>query len=59
MDTIYNMLDEWADNFPQGAIFILHSDQGFQYQKSGYQDRLKKMNIIQRMPRKGNSNDMH
>lgn len=57
MKTIYNMLDELTDNLPPGAAPILHSDQGFQYQNPGYQARLKKMNIIQSMSRKGNCHD--
>jgi len=36
---------------------ILHSDQGWQYQVSDYQDRLKKLGIIQSMSRKGNCHD--
>ena len=36
---------------------IFHSDQGWQYQHSSYQERLKKKKITQSMSRKGNSLD--
>ena len=37
--------------------FILHSDQGWQYQHQSYQQRLKNKGIKQSMPRKGNIMD--
>lgn len=51
------MLDELKEHLPKEANSILHLDQGFQYQKPGYQARLKEMNIIQSMSRKGNCHD--
>ena len=57
MKTIYKMLDELEEHLPKEANPILHSDQGFQYQNPGYQSRLKEMNIIQIMSRKGNCHD--
>ena len=36
---------------------IFHSDQGWQYQHSSYQERLKEKKITQSMSRKGNSLD--
>lgn len=57
MKTIYAMLDELESKLPKGARPIMHSDQGFQYQNIGYQNRLREMNIIQSMSRKGNCHD--
>lgn len=57
MKTIYQMLDELKENLPKDVKPILHSDQGFQYQNAGYQTRLKEMDIIQSMSRKGNCHD--
>ena len=57
MKTIYTMLDELKTKLPQEAHPILHSDQGFQYQNVGYQERIKAMNITQSMSRKGNCHD--
>ncbi len=57
MKTIYKMLDELEKHLPKEANPILHSDQEFQYQNPGYQARLKEMNIIQSMSRKGNCHD--
>ena len=57
MKTIYAMLDELEDKLSKGAYPIMHSDQGFQYQTIGYQNRLKEINITQSMSRKGNCHD--
>lgn len=54
---IKDTLDELAKHLPEGYKPILHSDQGWQYQISEYQTRLKKMGIIQSMSRKGNCLD--
>lgn len=50
-------LDELQHHLRAGIRPILHSDQGWQYQMSDYQDRLKNMNIVQSMSRKGNCHD--
>jgi putative transposase len=50
-------LDEVYKHLQPGTRPILHSDQGWQYQMSDYQKRLKKMGIKQSMSRKGNCRD--
>lgn len=50
-------LDELKHHLKAGVRPILHSDQGWQYQMPDYQQRLKDMNIVQRMSRKGNCHD--
>ena len=51
------MLKGLFHKLPQGAIPILHSDQGWQYQMKEFQRQLKEHNIIQSMSRKGNCLD--
>ncbi|WP_225046558.1 IS3 family transposase [Lacticaseibacillus kribbianus] len=50
-------LDELKHHLKAGVRPILHSDQGWQYQMPDYQQRLKDMNIVQSMSRKGNCHD--
>lgn len=50
-------MDELQKHLKKGLKPILHSDQGWQYQVTEYQQRLKNMNIIQSMSRKGNCHD--
>ena len=50
-------LDELENHLKDGIKPILHSDQGWQYQMVDYQQRLKNMNIVQSMSRKGNCHD--
>lgn len=50
-------LDELQEHLPKGIKPVLHSDQGWQYQMSSYQRRLREMNITQSMSRKGNCHD--
>lgn len=54
---VRSMLNQLATVLPQGADPILHSDQGWQYQQTDYQNRLKEMDITQSMSRKGNCHD--
>lgn len=54
---IRTTLDELQKHLKEGLKPVLHSDQGWQYQVIEYQERLKKMNIIQSMSRKGNCHD--
>lgn len=54
---IREMLDGLSKKLPQGAMPILHSDQGWQYQHAEYQRYLKEHNIVQSMSRKGNCMD--
>lgn len=50
-------LDTAQKQIPAGSHPILHSDQGWQYQVTAYQLRLKQMGIVQSMSRKGNCHD--
>jgi putative transposase len=50
-------LNELERHLKGGIKPILHSDQGWQYQMTDYQQRLKDMNITQSMSRKGNCHD--
>lgn len=51
------MLDKAFAKISNDTEFILHSDQGWQYQMKQYQSRLKEKGIIQSMSRKGNCLD--
>lgn len=54
---IEQMLTQACSKLTQRGELILHSDQGWQYQMSHYQNSLKKQGIIQSMSRKGNCLD--
>ena len=54
---VLSMLDKAFKNRPNSKGCILHSDQGWQYQHSTYQETLKNHAIIQSMSRKGNCLD--
>ena len=58
MNQIWRMLDNLKKKH-KGKIkgMILHSDQGYQYQLKAYHNKLKDMDIIQSMSRKGNCLD--
>lgn len=51
------MLKKAFKKLPDNTNLILHSDQGWQYQMSHYQNILKEKGIIQSMSRKGNCLD--
>ena len=51
------MLDKAFEKIPDGTGFILHSDQGWQYQHKRYQRMLREKGIRQSMSRKGNCLD--
>lgn len=57
MEQIYDMLDKVFIRFDSLDRFILHSDQGWQYQHYGYRKRLEEHHIVQSMSRKGNCLD--
>ena len=57
LEQIYDMLDKAFDKFDNLDGLILHSDQGWQYQHSGYRQRLNDHHITQSMSRKGNCLD--
>ena len=54
---IYDMLDKAFVKVLNTKGIILHSDQGWQYQNRGYQQKLNEHGIIQSMSRKGNCLD--
>ena len=51
------MLSEAFQTIPDGTGLILHSDQGWHYQQTQYQQMLKNKGIRQSMSRKGNCLD--
>ena len=51
------MLKKAFKKIPDNTNLLLHSDQGWQYQMSQYQNLLKKKGIVQSMSRKGNCLD--
>lgn len=60
LSLVLEMLTELKNNLPnvkQAKQLILHTDQGVQYQSPSYKFKLKQMNIIQSMSRKGNCHD--
>ena len=54
---VLSMLDKAFKNRQNSKGYSLHSDQGWQYQHSTYQETLKNHAIIQSMSRKGNCLD--
>jgi len=54
---VTNMLAKAIKNIKDNTDLILHSDQGWHYQHSAYQNALKKRGITQSMSRKGNCLD--
>lgn len=54
---IMETIDQLKENIPYQIKPILHSDQGWHYQTTDYQDKLKALNIVQSMSRKGNCLD--
>ncbi len=57
LNQVMDMLDKAFLKIPDNTNLIFHSDQGWQYQHSQYQKRLKDKGIIQSMSRKGNCLD--
>lgn len=51
---VYGMLEKAFSQFDFLEGFILHSDQGWQYQHYGYRKRLADRSVIQSMSCKGN-----
>lgn len=56
-DQVVMMLKKAFTKIPNNTNLILHSDQGWQYQMSRYQQLLKEKGILQSMSRKGNCLD--
>lgn len=58
MSFVLKTIDYLSDRLGAKAKdFLLHSDQGVHYTYPGYQQKLKKLNMIQSMSRKGNCID--
>lgn len=57
LEQVHDMLDKAFAKFNCLDGLILHSDQGWQYQHSGYRKRLEERHIVQSMSRKGNCLD--
>jgi len=57
LEQVYDMLGKAFSKFDKLDGLILHSDQGWQYQHSGYRQLLAEHNVIQSMSRKGNCLD--
>lgn len=57
LQQVIDMLDKAFAKIPNNTQLILHSDQGWQYQHSKYQLKLKMKGIRQSMSRKGNCLD--
>lgn len=56
-ELVYGMLDKAFAKFDCLDGLILHSDQGWHYQHTGYRKRLQEQHIVQSMSRKGNCLD--
>ncbi len=54
---VIDMLDKAFEKIPDNINLVLHSDQGWQYQHSMYQKRLRDKGIRQSMSRSGNCLD--
>ena len=57
LNQVMNMIDEAFSKFEKLDGLIFHSDQGWQYQHSHYQQRLRDKGVTQSMSRKGNCLD--
>ena len=55
MDTVKDLEKYFRDKNLDLSKPLLHSDQGFQYTKLVYHNKVKKLGISQSMSRKGNS----
>lgn len=54
---IMKTIDQLCANLPSGTKSIIHSDQGWHYQQKDYQAKLKALDFIPSMSRKGNCLD--
>ncbi|WP_157660273.1 IS3 family transposase [Lactobacillus delbrueckii] len=57
MELVLGMQDELETKLPAYSHPVIHSDEGSQYQSPTYQARLKEMELVQSMSRKGNCHD--
>ena len=57
LSMVTTMLEKAFEKIPDGTGLILHSDQGWQYQRKQYQRMLREKGIQQSMSRKGNCLD--
>ena len=54
---IMKTIDQLCDNLPTDTKSIIYSDQGWHYQQKDYQAKLKALNFIPSISRKGNCLD--
>ena len=57
LSMVTDMLERALSILPEDANLIIHSDQGWHYQHSAYQQMLRKRGVVQSMSRKGNCLD--
>lgn len=59
IDVVLNTIDSMKSNprIPSLQDTLIHSDQGFHYTSPEYINRIKKLNMVQSMSRKGNAID--
>ncbi|ECS7582287.1 IS3 family transposase [Salmonella enterica] len=57
MALVDTMLDKAFTRLTPGDAPVLHTDQGWQYQMTAYQDRLRAAGVVQSVSRKGNCLD--
>jgi len=57
MNLVLNTIDNLKNNIPISKDILIHSDQGFHYTSPKYIKKLKGLNMIQSMSRKGNCID--
>jgi len=59
MDLVFDTIKHMEDNkeVPSLRNILMHSDQGFHYTSPGYVSKIKELNMVQSMSRKGNCID--
>jgi len=57
MDLVLDTVKKMKNNLPSAQDVLIHSDQGFHYTNPLYIEKLREMNMVQSMSRKGNCID--
>ena len=57
MDLVINTIDKLENEIPSLKEIMIHSDQGFHYTSPVYIQRIRELNMLQSMSRKGNCID--
>jgi putative transposase len=57
MDLVLDTVENMKNNLPSAHNALIHSDQGFHYTNPQYREKIKGLNMIQSMSRKGNCID--